>query len=77
MSTREVREFCRLDTAGQDLLKMAITQLGLSARAYDRILKVSRTVADLAGTDQIRSEHVAEAIQYRTLDRALPHVTRR
>ena len=76
MGPREVREYCRLDAAGEELLKMAITQLGLSARAYDRILKVSRTIADLSGTDAIRSEHVAEAIQYRTLDRALPHVRR-
>jgi len=53
------------------LIKMAISQLGLSARAYDRILKVARTIADLEGADSVRSQHVAEAIQYRSLDRRL------
>ncbi|MGA9120103.1 MAG: ATP-binding protein [Bacteroidota bacterium] len=71
MQSREIREFCRVDGAGEELLKMAITKLGLSARAYDRILKVSRSIADLAGAEQIRPEHVSEAIQYRTLDRSL------
>lgn len=71
MQAREIREHCRVDDAGEELLKMAITKLGLSARAYDRILKVSRTIADLAGKSEIRAEHVSEAIQYRTLDRSL------
>jgi magnesium chelatase family protein len=72
MQSREIREFCLVYPAvGEELLKMAITRLGLSARAYDRILKVARTIADLAGTDGIRAEHVAEAIQYRSLDRSL------
>jgi magnesium chelatase family protein len=71
MQSREIREFCRLDAAGEELLKMAITKLGLSARAYDRILKVGRTIADMAGSTEIRPEHVGEAIQYRSLDRAL------
>jgi magnesium chelatase family protein len=71
MQSNEIREFCRVDGPGEELLKMAITKLGLSARAYDRILKVARTIADLAQTQEIRPEHVAEAIQYRGLDRNL------
>lgn len=69
MGSREIRKYCRLDDAGQNLLKNAIDKLGLSARAYDRILKVARTIADLDKIDSIRSDHVAEAIQYRSLDR--------
>ncbi len=69
METREIKEFCQIDEAGDGLLKMAMTKLGLSARAYDRILKVSRTIADLAGAQAIRPEHLSEAIQYRSLDR--------
>lgn len=69
MQSRSIRKYCRIDDAGRALLKNAITKLGLSARAYDRILKVSRTIADLAGNSNIGPEHVAEAIQYRTLDR--------
>ncbi len=71
MQSRDIRRFCRIDDAGQELLKHAITKLGLSARAYDRILKVSRTIADLAGGNKIMPEYVSEAIQYRTLDRQL------
>ena len=71
MQSKEIREFCQLDEAGEELLKMAITKLGLSARAYDRILKVGRTIADMAGSPGIRPEHVSEAIQYRSLDREL------
>jgi magnesium chelatase family protein len=71
MQAREIGEFCRLESSGEEILKMAITKLGLSARAYDRILKVARTIADLAGTGAIRPEHVSEAIQYRSLDRTL------
>jgi magnesium chelatase family protein len=71
MQSREIREFCKLDAAGEELLKMAITKLGLSARAYDRILKVGRTIADMANSVEIRPEHVSEAIQYRSLDRNL------
>ena len=69
MSTKQVREICMISEAGQNLLKTAMTRLNLSARAYDRILKVSRTIADLANSDEIRIEHLAEAIQYRSLDR--------
>jgi magnesium chelatase family protein len=71
MSSKDVREFCKLDSAGQELLKMAMTRLGLSARAYDRILKVSRTIADLDNSEKILPQYVSEAIQYRSLDREL------
>jgi len=71
MQSKDIRQFCQLDEKGQELLKTAITKLGLSARAYDRILKVSRTIADLAGSDKILPEFVSEAIQYRSLDRQL------
>lgn len=71
MQSREIREFCRIDSQGEELLKMAITKLGLSARAYDRILKVGRTIADLSSSTEIRPEHIGEAIQYRSLDRNL------
>ncbi len=70
MTSRLLREHGRLDAAGEGLLRRAIAQLSLSARSYDRILKVSRTIADLAGSDAIQAAHVAEAIQYRMLDRA-------
>jgi len=69
MNTKMVRNICKLNDAGQAMLKKAITSLGLSARAYDRILKVSRTIADLEHSEEIRPQHVAEAIQYRSLDR--------
>ena len=69
MEPRDLREFCKVQDDAQELLRIAITQLGLSARAYDRILKVSRTIADLADSPSIEVEHVSEAIQYRSLDR--------
>ena len=71
MQSREIRKYCRLDDEGCIRLKTAITKLGLSARAYDRILKVSRTIADLEQSEKIRPEHIGEAIQYRSLDRQL------
>jgi magnesium chelatase family protein len=71
MQSREIRKYCRLDNEGQTRLKTAITKLGLSARAYDRILKVSRTIADLSESERILPEHIGEAIQYRSLDRQL------
>lgn len=69
MGSQKVKEVCKINDAGKVLLKTAMDRLGLSARAYDRILKVSRTIADLAGSEDIRIEHLAEAIQYRSLDR--------
>ncbi|MCC6848022.1 MAG: ATP-binding protein, partial [Deltaproteobacteria bacterium] len=69
MNTREVQACARPDPAGAALIERAMTKLGLSARAYTRVLKVARTIADLAGAEQVGAAHVAEAIQYRTLDR--------
>jgi magnesium chelatase family protein len=71
MGSRELKQFCELDDATKDLLKFAMTDLNLSARAYDRILKVARTIADLAGVEKISSDHISEAIQFRSLDRQL------
>lgn len=71
MTTKEIRLYCKLDDTGINLLKMAMTKLNLSARAYDRILKVSRTIADLENSQEIKPEHISEAIQYRALDREM------
>jgi len=71
MLSSQIRKYCKIDQSGMVLLKTAINQFGLSARAYDRILKVSRTIADLDGKMDILPTHISEAIQYRSLDREL------
>jgi magnesium chelatase family protein len=71
MTEQQIRAFCAIDEASHQLMEMAIEKLGLSARAMNRILKVSRTIADLDGREKIDSAHVAEAISYRSLDRSL------
>jgi len=71
MATRQLKEHCKLNQDSQELIRVAMNELHLSARAYDRILKVSRTIADLDGKSDISPEHVSEAIQYRTFDRTL------
>jgi magnesium chelatase family protein len=71
MGSRELKAYCELDEATIELLKFAMSDMNLSARAYDRILKVARTIADLAKSDRIIGDHVSEAIQYRSLDRQL------
>jgi magnesium chelatase family protein len=71
MGSRELKSFCEMNEATRDLLKHAMTEYNLSARAYDRILKVSRTIADLAGSENISGDHISEAIQFRSLDRQL------
>ena len=68
MISKDILAYCKFDATGEELLKMAITKLGLSARAYDSILKVSRTIADLSSSNSIRPEHISEAIQYKSLD---------
>ncbi|MCP4372313.1 MAG: ATP-dependent protease, partial [Deltaproteobacteria bacterium] len=69
MSSRHIKKYCVIDEASSDLLETAIDKLGLSARAYNRILKISRTIADLEGITDIQVDHISEAIQYRNLDR--------
>ena len=71
MSSKLVRDYCKLDAAGEMLLKQAITEMGLSARAHDKILRIARTIADMETCDDIAPQHIAEAVQYRRLDRKL------
>jgi magnesium chelatase family protein len=71
MSHKQVEKFCTLDAAGELILKQAMTEFGLSARAHDKVCKVARTIADLAGAEKIHPEHIAEAVSYRRLDRKL------
>ena len=71
MESRDIRTYCTIDEKSQSLLSLAISKQGLSARAYDRILKLARTIADLSDSEKIEMGHVAEAIHYRSLDRKL------
>lgn len=71
MSAREVQQYCALGADAADLLKLAMNELNFSARAYDRIVKVARTIADMAGEEALSATHVSEAIQYRSLDRLM------
>jgi magnesium chelatase family protein len=69
MGSKDIRKHCLIDQQSQSLLKAAIQKFGLSARAYDKVLKVARTIADLSNGEDIKIQHVAEAIQYRSLDK--------
>ncbi len=69
LSVKEIDQYCPIDSASENLLKQAISRLNLSARAYHRILKLARTIADLANAEKINNQHIAEAIQYRRLDK--------
>ena len=71
MTSRQIRQFCRLDTECMNLLRASVNELGLSARAHDKILRVSRTIADLDGSETIQANHITEAINYRMLDRQM------
>ncbi len=71
LTPKQIRAFCQLDAEGTEMLKLATSELNLSARAYDRVLKVARTVADLDASESIKANHLMEAVQYRTLDRGM------
>ena len=71
MTSKETEEYCRLSSEAEELFKTAIIELGISARAYDKTLKISRTIADMDGSELIESHHISEAIGYRCLDRNL------
>ncbi len=71
MTSRQVRQFCKLESAGEVLLKQAITEMGLSARAHDKVLRIARTIADLEAAEAVQANHIAEAVQYRRLDRKM------
>ena len=70
MTSRQIRDFCRLNQSCMSLLTNSVQEMGLSARAHDRILRVARTIADLAGHQDIAEDHLSEAINYRALDRS-------
>jgi magnesium chelatase family protein len=69
MSSQHIRRYCQINIASKNLLNKAMERLNLSARAYDRILKVARTIADLSGSEEVKVDHLAEAIHFRSLDR--------
>ena len=71
MGSRELKQYCALDETAMEMLKFAMADLNLSARAYDRVLKVARTIADLARSDRVLSDHISEAVQLRSLDRQI------
>ena len=71
MSSKVLREVCKLDAAGETILKQAMTELGIRARAHDKLLRIGRTIADLAGVEDIHADHLCEAVHYRRLDRQL------
>jgi magnesium chelatase family protein len=71
MSHKQIEQFCRLDAMGEAVLKNAMAELALSARAHDKVCKVARTIADLEGFENVQPEHISEAVNYRKLDRKL------